>query len=92
MKQKTKILLSIAGVTVLAAIVVWILGRNPILAIVVGLLVFFLIYALWDMPPKHKDFSYEDQQRTFRAFDRSDMIDLGIPKWARGRNKKKGKK
>ncbi len=92
MKQKTKILLCIAGVTLLAAILIWILGHNPILVIVLGLIAFFLIYALWDMPPKHKDFSYEDQQRAFRAFDRTDMIDLGMPQWAKEKKKKRGKK
>ncbi len=42
------------------------------------------------MPPKHKTFSYKDQQRAMRAFDRSDMIDLGKPDWAK--DKGKGKK
>jgi hypothetical protein len=42
------------------------------------------------MPPKHNTFSYKDQQRAMTAFDRSDMIDLGKPDWAK--DKKRGKK
>jgi hypothetical protein len=63
---------------------------NPITVIGVGLIISLLFYALWDMPPKHKTFSYKDQQRAMRAFDRSDMIDLGKPDWAK--DKEKGKK
>jgi 4-hydroxybenzoate polyprenyltransferase len=89
MKQKNKILLFILGIAFLSAIVLWILGHSPILAIVLGLVAFFMIYVLWDLPPKHKEFSYKDQQRGWRAFDRSDMIDLGKPDWAKDKKKRK---
>lgn len=88
MKQRNNILLFVFGVAFISTIVVLIIGRNPILVIVLGLIALFLIYALWDLPPKHKDFSYEDQQRAMRAFDRSEMIDLGKPKWAKDKKKK----
>jgi hypothetical protein len=74
-----KFTISILGLALLSTIVLWILGRSPILAIVLGLVALFMISVLWDMPPKHKEFSYKDQQRAWRAFDRSDMIDLGKP-------------
>jgi 4-hydroxybenzoate polyprenyltransferase len=89
MKQKNKILAAVFVVFLLAAITSWALGHNPIFIIVLGLLVLFLLYALWDLPPKHKDFSYEDQQRAMRAFDRSEQIDIGIPDWAKGKKKHK---
>jgi len=89
MKQKNKILLAVFVVFLLAAITSRALGYNPVFFIVLGLLVLFMFYVLWDMPPKHKDFSYEDQQRAMRAFDRSEQIDMGVPDWAKGKKKHK---
>jgi hypothetical protein len=83
MKQKNKILVTVFVVFLLAAITSWALGYNPFFIIVLGLLVLFLFYVLWDMPPKHKTFSYKDQQRAMRAFDRSEEIDMGKPDWAK---------
>ncbi len=48
----------------------------------------FLFYVLRDMPPKHKTFSYKDQQRAMRAFDRSDHIDMRKPDWTEGKKKR----
>ena len=79
MKQKNKILTTLSAVFFLAAITSWALGYNPVFMIVLGLLVLFMFYVLWDMPPKHKTFSYKDQQRAMRTFDRSEQIDLGKP-------------
>ena len=90
MKQKNKILLILFSASFISTIIVWIFGYSPIPVIGVGLIIFLLVYALWDMPPKHNTFSYKDQQRAMKAFDRSDMIDLGKPDWAK--DKKKGKK
>jgi 4-hydroxybenzoate polyprenyltransferase len=89
MKQKNKILIFVFAVAFVCTIVVWILGHNPILFIVIGIVTLFLLYVLWDLPPKHKDFSYEDQQRAMRAFDRSKQIDMGKPDWAKGKKKQK---
>ena len=90
MKQKNKVSITLFSVSLISIIILWILGYNPIPVIGVGLIIFLLLYALWDMPPKHKTFSYKDQQRAMRTFDRSDMIDLGKPDWAK--DKGKGKK
>ena len=79
MKQKNKILIILSAIFLFAAITSWALGYNPVFIIVLGLLVLFMFYALWDMPPKHKTFSYKDQQRAMRAFDRSEEIDMGKP-------------
>jgi len=86
MKQKNKILIILSAVFLLAAITSWALGYNLVFVIVLGLLVLFMFFVLWDMPPKHKDFSYKDQQRAWRPFDRSDMIDLGKLDWAKDKN------
>ena len=86
MKLKNKILIILFAVF-LGAIACRLLGYNPLLMIVIAVLVLFLFYVLWDMPPKHKTFSYKDQQRTMRAFDRSNQIDMGKPNWAKGKKK-----
>ena len=52
-----------------------------------GGLVFFMVFALWEAPPKHKEFSYRDQQRAFKAFDRSEILKFTI-----SNRKKKSKK
>jgi hypothetical protein len=87
MKRKNKLLLTLSGVFLLASITSWVLGYDPIFIIVLGLLVLFMFYVLWDMPPRHKTFSYKDQQRAMRAFDRSEEIDMGKPDWAKDKEK-----
>ena len=87
MKQKNKIFIILSAIFLLAAVTSWALGYKPVLIIVLGLLVLFMFYALWDMPLKHKTFSYKDQQRAMRAFDRSEQIDMGKPDWAKDKDK-----
>ena len=53
-------------------------GRSPFPAIFLGLLVFFLIYCFRNIPKKHKTFSYLDQQRAMRAFDRTDSLKFAL--------------
>jgi hypothetical protein len=45
--------------------------------------------ALFSPPKKHKGFSYKDQQRAMRAFDRNEQIDMGIPDGIKDKEKKK---
>ena len=87
MRQKIKILIILSAVFLFIAITSWALGHNPVFVIVLGLLVLFMFYVLWDMPAKHKTFSYKDQQRAMRAFDRSEQIDLGKPDWAKDKKR-----
>ena len=68
---------------------IWLAGGNPFILIIPGLIVIFLLYALWNPPEKYKTFSYKDQQRAMRAFDRSEQIDMGIPDWAKEKEKHK---
>jgi len=88
MKQKYKILVAIFVIFLLASLISRALGHNPVFIVALGLLVLFLFYVLWDMPPKHKTFSYKDQQRAMRAFDASEQIDMGKPDWAKDKEKR----
>ena len=89
MKIKNKILWIVFALSVLSTFALVIFGKNPFPAILIGIFSLLLVYALWDPLAKHKDFSYEDQQRAMRAFDRTDMIDLGIPPWAKKKKKRR---
>ena len=88
MKRKNIILWTIFALTVVTTVALVILDKDPFTVIFLGCFVMFLVYALLPVPPKHKDFSYEDQQRAFRAFDRTDLIDPGVPDWAKRKRKK----
>jgi len=53
------------------------LGKNPFPVLGVGLFALFLVYALWNPPKKHKDYSLSDQQQaTSRALGGSGTTDL----------------
>jgi flagellar biosynthesis component FlhA len=68
---------TILAVTVVACIILVITGTNPFPVLFLGVLLIFLIYALWNPPQKHKDFSYKDQQKaTSRALGGSGPPDL----------------
>jgi hypothetical protein len=59
------------------AFILIILGKDPLLILSIGVLTCFLIYALWNPPKKHKDFSLSDQQQaTSRALGGSGSPDL----------------
>lgn len=43
-------------------------GKNPFPFLFISLLIFFLVYTLWNPPTKQKNYSYADQQKaTSRA-------------------------
>lgn len=63
MKLKNKIFLVVLAIVLLAAAVMLISGNNLFPIVFVGLVVLFLLYALWDAPSKHKDLWCKDQQR-----------------------------
>ena len=62
--------------------------RSPFPAIFVGFLVLLFIYCFRNIPEKHKMFSYLDQQRAMRAFDRTDSLKFTLKN---DRKKKKRK-
>ena len=88
MKLKNKIFLVVLAIVLLAAAVMLISGNNLFPIVFVGLVVLFLLYALWDAPSKHKDFSYNGQQRVMRGFNRSDLTDARKPSWGKGKKNK----
>jgi hypothetical protein len=88
MTQRNKILCAIFVLTVMAALVAFLLGKSPKLLLFMGGIVFFMTFVLWETPRKHKSFSYRDQQRAFRAFDRSDLLDFMLPNRKRKRKDK----
>ena len=59
--MKGKILITILLVTIGAGMLLKLTGGNPFPPIGIGLIMIILVYALMDMPPKHKTFSYRDQ-------------------------------
>ena len=59
--MRTKIIASIAILTGLVTVVLVILNRSPAFILVIGGLTTFLVLVLWDLPPKHKTFTYDDQ-------------------------------
>jgi hypothetical protein len=67
--MKNKVIICIAILTMIAALIFLYLAISPWPIIGIGAMGAVTFYALWDMPPKHKNFSYSDQQQaTFRAF------------------------
>ena len=84
MSQRNKILCAVFVLTAVAALIIYLFGKDPTFVLVMGGLALFMVFALWETPPKHKEFSYRDQQRAFRAFDRSDLLKFILP----NRNKK----
>jgi hypothetical protein len=78
--QKYKILIIVFCCTLITAIIFWLLGYNYKIVIGFGILISFMVFALWDTPPKHKEFSDADrQQATSRAMGGSPPPELWTP-------------
>lgn len=87
MAKKNNILIIVLVVLLMGSALVWLTGGNPFILIAPGLIALFLLYALWEPPKRFRLFSYKDQQRAMRAFDRSEQIDMGKPDWAKEKEK-----
>ena len=59
--MKGKIVATTLAITVAAAILFKLIGWNPSPIIGIGIITIILLYALLEMPEKHKTFSYRDQ-------------------------------
>jgi len=59
--MKKKILISTLGITIFAGAILRLMGKNPLPLISAGIILIIILYALIDMPPKHRTFSYRDQ-------------------------------
>lgn len=58
--MKIRIILLVAGITVLTCLGLYIF-RSPVRVLVLGGLVMLLMLVLWNPPPKHKEFTLDDQ-------------------------------
>ena len=71
--KKTSIIITTGVVTLILIF----LDQNPAPPLLVGVLVLFLIYALWNPPKKHKSLSIYDQYKaTSRALGGSGPPDI----------------
>jgi len=84
-----RILITASIALLLVSVLLWLNGYNPFSVAVPGLIALFLLLALWDPPKRYRIFSYKDQQRAMRAFDRSEQIDMGKPDWAKDKENHK---
>jgi hypothetical protein len=90
MTSKNKILCTIFAITVVIALWVYsAIGTDlTYLILFMGCITFFMIFALWDTPPKHKEFSDSDRLRaTSRALGGSPPPELWTPDMPIKRNK-----
>ena len=87
--NKKAVLIFISIITVVVSIVLLILGKNVFSVLFLGGFVIFILYAVWNAPPKHKSFDYLDQQRAMRAFDRTDLLDFELGSGSKKKKKKR---
>ncbi len=91
-RQKYRILILVSSGTIVAAVIARNLGYSPKIVIGVGGLIFFMFLALWNPPPKHKEFSNADRlQATSRAFGGNPPPELWTPDMP-GKGKRQRKK
>jgi hypothetical protein len=93
LKQKHKIIIIVFSVTFITALVVWILGYSPNIVIGFGILISVIFFALWDPPPKHKEFSDADRlEGTAKSLGGNAPPELWTPDMPiRGKKQKKKK-
>jgi len=94
--MKNKVIIGIALLILIAALVLICFAANPWPIIWIGVIALVILYALWNLPPKHKNFSYSDQQQaTFRALGGGGQPGLDAflentkPKKKKNRNRRK---
>ena len=63
MNPKIKVTAVVTLMIIIGALILSIIGRNPVSFIGMGIIVAFMLYVLWDMPDKHKEFTWKDQQK-----------------------------
>ena len=95
MNQRNKILCAIFAITMVLSLVFYFAIKDQKLAYLVlfmGCITFFVTFALWDTPPKHKEFSNSDRLRaTYRAMGGSPPSELWTPDLPTKGNKHKKK-
>jgi hypothetical protein len=89
MDRKKSILPGIISATVIISIILMLIGKPAYPVIIIGALVSFIIFGVYEPPDKHKNFAYRDQQRAMRAFDRTDSLEFEIGTKSKKRKKKR---
>jgi len=87
--KRNKLLVIIGMITFLVGCVFFIAGKSSALVFVLGAIAAFLVFALWDPPPKHKEFSDADRVKaTLRV---GGLPELPLPDRPLKRDKNRGK-
>jgi hypothetical protein len=63
MNPKLKVVLVASTIVLLGALTLALMGRNPVPLLGIGAIATFMLSVLWDMPAKHKTFTWKDQQK-----------------------------
>ena len=75
--MRPKLVIGLIIFTIILGIILIIAGLNPLIALIGGGVVWFMIYFMWSPPSKHKDFTDADRLKaTTRAMGGS-----GPPEW-----------
>lgn len=78
--MRTKFLIALTILTILFGAVLIFAEYNPLIALIVGGIVWFMIYFMWSPPSKHKEFSDADRiKATTRALGGSGPPELWTP-------------
>jgi TRAP-type C4-dicarboxylate transport system permease large subunit len=89
MMKRSKLLVIIGMLTFLVGGGLFLAGQSPALAIVLGAIAAFLVFALWEPPPKHKEFSDADRMKA--TLRNSSLPELPVPDIPLKRDKNRGK-
>ncbi len=91
--MRPKLVIGLIIFTIIFGIILTIAELNPLVALIGGGIVWFVIYFLWSPPPKHKEFSDSDRLKaTSRALGGSGPPELWtppMPEKKHGKHKKK---
>jgi uncharacterized membrane protein YphA (DoxX/SURF4 family) len=91
--MKAKLTIALIIVTIICGIILVIAGLNPLIALVGGGIVWFMIYFMWSPPRQHKEFTDADRLKaTRRAMGGSGPPELWIPPMPEIKHKKHHKK
>ena len=78
MNKKKTTLIVISAITLVVSIILYATDKPVYPILIIGGLLLFILYGVWNPPEKHKSFGFRDQQRAMRAFDRSDLLDFEL--------------
>ncbi|MDA8240092.1 MAG: hypothetical protein M0Z67_06950 [Nitrospiraceae bacterium] len=78
--MRPKLIIALIIGTIIFGVLLIIAGLNPLIALIGGGVVWFMIYFMWSPPSKHKEFTDADRLKaTTRAMGGSGPPELWIP-------------